>query len=171
MSSLPKTGVVAKFEGEYSFLSNFYTGVFDWRGVSYVTAEHAFQAAKCYHMIDATITDMNQYVDEVRDSVNPAKAKYAGRSVRIDLDSWHAQRVNYMREIVHAKFSGVQGLAGQLVNTGAMLLVEGNDWNDTWWGRCKNAEGRWVGLNTLGTILMEERGYWLYSNFEDKRDD
>ena len=61
-----------------------------------------------------------------------------------------------MREIVHAKFSGVPEYAGKLINTGAMMLVEGNDWNDTFWGRCNGK-----GLNTLGVILMEERGLWL----------
>lgn len=157
------TGVVKEFTGEYAFLSNFYTGVFVWRGDSYVTAEHAFQAAKAYHMVDATITDMRNYIDLVRDSAKPVKAKRAGRSVKIDVAEWNRRRVFYMREIVHAKFSQVNGLAGKLINTGAMLLVEGNDWGDTFWGRCNG-----VGLNTLGTILMEERGYWLYSDFQGK---
>lgn len=157
------TGVVKEFTGEYAFLSNFHTGIFVWRGDSYVTAEHAFQAAKAYHMVDATITDMRKYVDLVRDSPKPVKAKYAGRSVKINVDEWNQRRVFYMREIVHAKFSQVPGLAGKLINTGAMLLVEGNDWGDKFWGRCNG-----VGFNTLGTILMEERGYWLYSDFSDK---
>jgi len=159
-----KTGVVAKFEGEYAFLSNFYESEFPWRQYSFRTAEHAFQAAKGYH-IDGYIDDMAKYFNTVIAAPTPAKAKYAGRSVTIDLAGWEQMKVQYMREIIHAKFSNVPDLAGQLLNTGAMLLVEGNDWGDTFWGR---SGGK--GFNTLGAILMEERGYWLHSNFEDKKE-
>lgn len=165
-----KTGVVPKFEGEFFFLSNFYEGTFKWRGREYPSAEHAFQAAKVFAMKDPTIVQMQEYMDKVIEAPTPAKAKYAGRSVKIDTAEWDSQKVEYMRGIVHAKFSQVSGLAGQLINTGAMLLVEGNDWNDAFWGRCLK-DGKMVGLNTLGTILMEERGYWLYSDFKDKDDE
>lgn len=155
MTNQLKTGVVKEFTGEYFFLSNFCEGQFEWRNMTFRTAEHAFQAAKGYHIPEPRINDMRDYMDKVIDSPTPAKAKYAGRSVTIDIKSWDDQKVWYMREIVHAKFTQVQGIAGQLVNTGAMMLVEGNDWNDTFWGRCNGK-----GFNTLGVILMEERGIW-----------
>lgn len=164
-----KTGVVPEFKGEHFFLSNFYTADFSWRGMTFKSGEHAFQAAKAYAMKEPKIGDMRSYMDRVADCPTPAKAKYAGRSVKIDLQQWEEIKVQYMREIIHSKFSTVPGLAGQLISTGAMLLVEGNDWGDTFWGRSRNNDGKIVGLNTLGTILMEERGYWLYSNFEDKK--
>lgn len=164
-----KTGVVSSFTGEYFWLSNFYEAEFTWRSVAYRSGEHAFQAAKAYAMAEPRIHDMQDHIEKVRDAPTPAKAKYYGRSVKIDLEQWETMKVQYMREIVHAKFSQVKGLAGQLISTGAMLLVEGNDWQDGFWGRYRNDQGKIVGLNTLGTILMEERGYWLYSNFEDKK--
>lgn len=169
MRSAIKTGVVPEFKGEFFFLSNFYAAPFIWRNVEWETAEHAFQAAKGIHMDDAV--EGNTYMNKVKQAPSPTQAKRLGRSVKIDLDTWEASKVMYMREIVHAKFSLVSGLAGQLINTGAMLLVEGNDWGDTFWGRSRNSEGKIVGLNTLGTLLMEERGYWLYSNFSDKKRD
>lgn len=159
-----KTGVVSSFRGEHFFLSNFYTAAFTWRGESYASAEQAFQGAKVYHMVDADINDMRKYINLVKDSIKPEKARQAGRTIKIDTESWDAQKVTYMREIVHAKFMQCKGLAGQLINTGAMMLVEGNDWGDTFWGRCKNSEGKIVGLNTLGVILMEERGWWSRSD-------
>ena len=162
------TGVVPKFEGEYAFLSNFYVADFTWRNNVFASGEHAFQAAKAYHIADSYIGDMAGYFDSVVNAPTPAKAKYAGRSVKIDVKSWDAQKVAYMREIVHAKFADVPGLAGKLINTGAMMLVEGNDWGDSFWGRCK-VDGKMIGFNTLGTILMEERGYWRYSDFGDKK--
>ena len=166
---MKRTGVIARFEGEYAFLSNFFEAEFPWRGMTFPTAEHAFQAAKGYHIPDSYIHDITGYMDKVIAAPTPGKAKYAGRSVKIDVASWDAQKVTYMREIIHNKFFHVPGLGGQLINTGAMLLVEGNDWGDGMWGRYRNEQGQMVGLNTLGTILMEERGYWLHSNFEDRK--
>lgn len=156
-----KTGVVPRFDGEHFFLSNFYEAPFTWRNAEYKSGEHAFQAAKGLAMLDAKIDEMRTYQDKVIAAPTPGKAKYLGRSVRLDVEQWERVKVQYMREIVHAKFYQVPGLAGQLVNTGAMLLVEGNDWNDSFWGRCLK-DGKMVGLNTLGTILMETRGYWLH---------
>jgi hypothetical protein len=164
-----KTGVIAKFEGEYSFLSNFHQSEFVWRGQAFQSGEHAFQYAKGYHIPDSYLKDMTDYFDSVIAAPTPAKAKYLGRAVNIDVKSWDAQRITYMREIIHEKFYQCQ-LAGPLINTGACLLVEGNDWGDKFWGRCLDkTTGKMVGLNTLGTILMEERGYWLHSNFEDRK--
>lgn len=154
-----KTGVVTEFKGEYAFLSNFYMADFAWRNEIYPSAEHAFSAAKGWYMLDFQPAKVAQYDINVRNAPTPGAAKGLGRRLRIDVDAWDAAKVQVMREIVHAKFKEVPGLAGQLINTGAMLLVEGNDWNDTFWGRCGGK-----GFNTLGAILMEERGYWLRGN-------
>ena len=165
-----KTGVVPRFDGEYFFLSNFYESEFEWRGRTFTTGEHAFQAAKVWCWKDGLKIDrLEEEFEKIRTAPTPAKAKYFGRSVKLDVEEWDNRKVGYMREIVHARFANIRGLAGQLINTGAMLLVEGNDWGDDFWGRCLK-DGKMVGLNTLGTILMEERGYWLYSDFKDKND-
>lgn len=166
MTDSIKTGVVPRFDGEFFFLSNFYEAPFAWRGNEFRTAEHAFQWAKALHTVDERLGDFAHYAIDVQNAPTPAKAKCLGRSIRINVADWDAQKVQYMREIVHAKFYQVPGLAGQLVNTGAMLLVEGNDWNDKFWGRCYE-NGKWVGLNTLGTILIEERGYWLHGHIQE----
>lgn len=165
-----KTGVVPRFEGEYFFLSNFYESPFEWRSHQFPTAEHAFQASKAYAMSDARLPDMTSYMNSVVLAETPKRAKHLGRIVPLDVKEWERIKVQYMREIVHAKFAQCQGLAGQLINTGAMMLVEGNTWGDKFWGRCLDKDtGKMVGLNTLGAILMEERGYWLHSDFGDKK--
>ena len=62
---------------------------------------------------------------------------------------------------VRGEIVGITKDGGTLINTGCTMLVEGNDWGDKFWGRCLDkTTGRWVGLNTLGVILMEERGIW-----------
>jgi ribA/ribD-fused uncharacterized protein len=149
-----KVGVIPEFKGEYLWLSNFDTAPFEWRMRYYASGEHAFQAAKGICAVSREEAD--RHGEAIKSATSPAKAKYAGRSVKINLDEWEKNKVQWMREIIHAKFSGVPGYAGKLINTGACMLVEGNDWNDTFWGRCNGK-----GFNTLGVILMEERGYWL----------
>lgn len=146
---------IKEFRGEYFFLSNFYRAPFEWRGDQWPTVEHAFQAAKALH--DPA------YIRTILFEPDPGMVKQMGRKVQIDVSHWDAHKVSYMREIVHAKFSTVQGLAGKLINTGAAMLVEGNTWHDYFWGRC---EGR--GKNVLGAILMEERGYWLWMDRTQK---
>jgi len=152
---------IAAFRDEYAFLSNFDTAPFVWRGIEFKGGEYAFNWAKCYHLTQG-LDKVMDYRDSILRAPTPSKAKYLGRSVPLDTVSWDAHRVNYMREIVHAKFGYVKDYAGKLINTGAAPLVEGNDWGDTFWGKCRGSDGIVRGLNMLGTILMEERGYWLW---------
>lgn len=159
-------GVIPEFRGKYYFLSNYHTSRFTWRGIEFLSAEQAFAYAKTFY---AKGEAEAQYQRRILMATTPGDAKKLGRQCPIRVDEWDAQKVQYMREIVHAKFSTSEdNLVGPLINTGAMMLVEGNDWGDDFWGRCKNSQGQMVGFNTLGVILMEERGYWRYSNFEDK---
>lgn len=151
--------VVPKFDGDYFFLSNFYEAptIFFMNGEEVVmpTGEHAFQAAKCHAMIDSS--QKEEYVQRVASAATPAKAKYAGRSVEINIDKWDDIKVECMREVVWQKFYQHVDLRGQLVMTYDAMLVEGNTWGDKFWGR---VDGK--GYNKLGVILMEVRGYWLW---------
>lgn len=151
--------VIPKFENEYFFLSNFYEAptafVLADDLLVMPTGEHAFQAAKCHAMLDKSAK--LEYVRSVAEEPTPAKAKYAGRSVKIDVDRWDAVKVECMREIVFQKFLQNPELRVQLLKTGDAMLVEGNTWGDKFWGR---VDGK--GYNKLGVILMEVRGYWLW---------
>lgn len=153
-------GVVPEFRGEHYFLSNYCYTPFVWRNVEFPTAEHAFAYAKTFFSTDADAGESIR--KKILATAEPGPAKKLGRYARIDVEEWDKRKVWYMREIVHAKFSTGEGnLVGRLINTGAKMLVEGNDWNDSFWGRCKDKDGTMVGFNTLGVILMEERGRWL----------
>jgi len=160
-------GVIPEFRGEYYFLSNYSTALFQWRGVVFNSGEQAFAYAKTFFAKDSDLEA--QYQRRILAASAPGDAKKLGRQCPIHVDEWDENKVRLMREIVHAKFStSTTNLVGPLLNTGSKMLVEGNDWGDSFWGRCKNAEGQMVGFNTLGVILMEERGYWRYSDFRDK---
>lgn len=153
--------VIPKFDGDHFFLSNFYEAptVFALADdlVEMRTGEHAFQAAKCHAMID--ISKKLEYVREMANAPTPSKAKYLGRSVKMDLDKWESVKVECMREVVYQKFLQHPKLRSQLMATNDAMLVEGNTWGDTYWGR---SEGK--GYNKLGVILMEVRGYWLWQS-------
>lgn len=156
------TNVIARFEKEYGFLSNFWLSpiTMDWLGgdpLRFPSGEHAFQAAKALAMpLRRSAKDL--YLRGVQKAETPSNAKYLGRSVKVDIDSWNSMRVDCMRKVVWEKFYSDLDLREQLLATGHALLVEGNTWGDTFWGRC---EGK--GSNILGSILMEVRGFWLWT--------
>lgn len=146
---------IDRFVGEYAWLSNFYPspltleilGTADW----YPTVEHAFQAAKCIHFIDA---------NAIRAATSPGQAKAMGRRVQLRSD-WEQVKVGIMREIVAAKFASGSELAKRLQATGDRPLIEGNHWGDRFWGCTRPTSNlhsnEWVGLNWLGELLMRQR--------------
>lgn len=151
------TGVILEFRGENLFLSNLYTAPMVWRGYEFNSAEQAFAYAKTFFTSSEGVG--NHHRDLIMKSKTSSEAKSLGHKTPINADEWDKHKVMYMREIVHAKFLTVDGLAGRLMNTGAKMLIEGNDHGDKFWGRVHEG-GRWRGLNVLGVILMEERGFW-----------
>src|SRR5690348_9381030 len=62
---------IAEFQGEYRFLSNFWPAEVAYEGITYPTAEHAYQAAKTM--------DVNER-KRIAALPTPAEAKAAGRA-------------------------------------------------------------------------------------------
>lgn len=140
------------FQGRYRFLSNFAPTVMtipidrkDWsKGVIEVTnAEAAFHAYKCEGDAEA----MQKF-----EGIPANEAKRKGRHVKMDVAAWDAKRLDVMRFVVHEKFRQNPTLKGMLIKTGSAKLIEGNTWNDTFWGVCGG-----IGKNNLGKILMKTR--------------
>ncbi len=134
-------GIISKFDNEYSFLSNFYPCEITFDNDVYPSVEHAFQAAK---------TNDKQDREKIRNAETPGKAKRLGRKVRL-IDSWNEIRLPTMELLIDQKFNN-DVLKQKLIDTSDAILVEGNDWNDTFWGMC---DGH--GENWLGKILMKKR--------------
>jgi ribA/ribD-fused uncharacterized protein len=134
--------MIDSFRGEYAWLSNFHVCPVTHRGFAYRSAEHAYQAAKAQTERDRAY---------VADAPTAAKAKARGREIGTP-ENWNDVKLAIMREIVYAKFCQNAVLAVQLARTADTELVEGNAWNDTYWGVCNG-----VGENHLGKILMELR--------------
>ena len=133
--------MINSFRGEYAFLSNMYEAPIILGGVNYTCAEAAFQAVK--------LKDKPQRT-QFQNISGPA-AKALGRRVHLRED-WNEIRVDVMRWIIHEKFKQNPSLLKKLLSTNNIELIEGNTWNDRFWGVCNGS-----GQNWLGKILMEER--------------
>lgn len=132
---------ITSFSGQYCFLSNFFPSGVSLDGVVYPTVEHAFQAAKSSDSLYRTAILANS---------SPGQAKSLGRRVTLRPD-WESVKIPIMADLVWLKFR-LPHLRTRLLATGDRQLVEGNDWNDTFWGVCNG-----VGRNELGKILMHTR--------------
>lgn len=65
---------------------------------------------------------------------------------------WEEAKVGIMEELVRLKFTAHADLRARLLATGDAELIEGNNWNDRFWGVCRGQ-----GQNQLGLILMKVR--------------
>lgn len=134
--------MIDKFDGEYEFLSNFYQHPVFYDGQVWASNEHAFQAAKTDDLIEKL---------RIKSALTPGQAKRLGRIAPLKAN-WELIKVKVMYDICFKKFSQSEELKKKLLDTGDQELIEGNYWNDTFWGVC---EGK--GQNHLGKILMQIR--------------
>lgn len=132
---------IALFDGEYAFLSNFYSSPITISGINFPTVEHAFQALKT---IDA------EERKKIAVAATPGQAKRLGRKVQLRQD-WEEVKENVMYICLKAKFD-IPELREKLLATGESELIEGNWWGDTYWGVCNG-----IGQNRLGQLLMRLR--------------
>lgn len=133
---------IESFNGPHRFLSNFYPSPLAYTTIVYPTVEHAFQAMK-------TLNHTERQAIAQADS--PGYAKRLGRGVSLRPD-WEQIKDEVMYRLVLKKFTDHGDLRGKLFLTMQDQLVEGNTWNDTYWGVC-NGHGR----NQLGITLMRVR--------------
>ena len=134
--------MINRFIDEYEFLSNFYPSpIYDDTGKEYPTVEHYFQAMKTFNP---------QKRELIRLAESPGKAKRIGRLVQLRED-WENRKLDIMEKALIQKFQ-IPKLREKLLATGNEELIEGNFWNDTYWGICKGE-----GENHLGKLLMNIR--------------
>lgn len=133
---------INSFTGENRFLSNFYmcninVGPYG----QWPSAEHFYQAMK---------TKDKAIREKFRQLPNALEAKKLGKKIKIR-DDWNKIKLDVMRYVLKYKFQ-IPLLKQKLLSTGNHTIIEGNWWNDTFWGVCNNQ-----GQNHLGKLLMELR--------------
>lgn len=133
--------MINSFEGKYAFLSNFYEHPISDGSLTFPTNEHYFQAMKTLDLTERAA---------IAQADTPGRAKRMGRSVKLRSD-WEEVKLSIMEIALRQKFADPE-LAAKLKATGNEELVEGNWWNDTYWGVCNG-----VGENHLGKLLMKIR--------------
>lgn len=139
--------IINQFKNKYGFLSNFAALPFGvlYEGILFPTSEHAYQAAKTTDM------DLRRRIAAID---TPGKAKRFGQTIH-PRDEWDDEmfRCLQMYRILQEKFSDPD-LRKQLLETGDAELIEGNYWNDMFWGVCLKTK---QGKNHLGRLLMKLR--------------
>lgn len=133
---------ITSFHGEYRFLSNFWPAPVLMDGDMYPTVEHAYVAAK---------TTDRAVREAIRITEKPGDVKRFGRALVLRED-WEDVKLPIMNDLVWLKFLNNVDVKAKLLATGDAELIEGNTWNDTFWGMCKGQ-----GENHLGRILMNVR--------------
>ena len=140
---------IDSFRGKYFWLSNYFLSPVEFEKKWYPSVEHAYQAAKT---IDKNIRKKIQ-----RMTAN--EARLFGQTIPL-IDNWNFIRIPIMFSLCKQKFMKHKDLQIKLKETENAELIEGNDYNDIFWGICNG-----IGENHLGKVLMQVRDdfalyYW-----------
>lgn len=146
------------FRGRLWFCSNFapcpngvtISNTADGSVITYPTAEHAYVAGKT---VDIGVREIVSRI------ATPAQAKRYGRTIALRR-GWARIRDEVMRVVLMAKFDQNPTLLDQLIATGDEMLIEENNWHDTYWGTCTCQRHGGRGHNKLGVFLMEVREHF-----------
>lgn len=149
--------MIQKFEGRYGFLSNFYPCEITHQGIVYPSVEHYYVAMKCngpqlMNGFQYTPIDFREMVANIP---HPGTVKKLGRKISVRKD-WNEKKLEFMNWAIREKFKD-ERLADMLIETGDVLIYEGNYWHDTFWGVCSCDKCADKGHNHLGKILMKVR--------------
>ena len=134
---------IIEFRGETRWLSNFAEAKVEWGGKWFSTTEHAYQAAK---------TSIPEEIEHIQQASTPGKARRRGQKVTLRSD-WDNIKLTVMRVLLQQKFR-IPEYRDLLLATGGHHLMEGNTWNDTFWGVSLDSG---MGRNHLGRLLMDIR--------------
>lgn len=135
---------ITEFQGDYRWLSNFSLACVSMDGEVYLSVEHAYQASKTLSREERAAFRQKE--------VTASKAKFMGRKVTLRPD-WEEKKDFIMRSLLKQKFA-IPHYKQLLLRTTGRKLIEGNYWNDTYWGVNLHTG---VGKNKLGIMIMDIR--------------
>ena len=135
--------VINQFKDEHAFLGNRFPCRVVWQGLTYGSAEAAFQASKCAEVSERQVfasCSINKAIEKGKE-----QTPYPG---------WEEARLDIMEDILTAKFEQNPDLMRMLAETGNRILINGNNKQETFWGVDLYS---WMGENNLGKIIMKIR--------------
>ena len=144
--------MIEKFEGRWRFLSNFYPVEIEHQGIRYPSVEHYYVSMKCNNeqMLQGRHYTIGDFREMIARIPSPGIVKKIGQQMQVRKD-WNEKKLDFMNWAVREKFKN-EDLKELLISTEDMTLIEGNSWQDFFWGVC-NGKGE----NHLGKILMKVR--------------
>ncbi len=147
-------GAITSFRGSYRFLSNFYghkpehikfTVVVD--GVEFHTSEHGFMASK------TTDLETRRLIQAMPGAMQAKMYWHDESKQHLLREDWDEIRLSTMLDMLRQKFAHPK-LQQMLLDTGNVILIEGNNWGDTFFGV---DEETGEGESWLGRLLMMVR--------------
>ena len=161
---------ILKFRQEFCYLSNFYVlkNKIHYLCYDYISVEAGYMAQKCDDVA------WKQYCSTISPSWNSnaqSEMKKAAYKVKLAKD-FSDKRLKIMLDLLRLKFRNNPELANKLVATYPRMIMEGNTWNDRYWGATipkqdlsdnveleklykKFPQYFYVGQNYLGRLLMK----------------
>lgn len=132
--------MIKEFRNEYAWLSNFTPVKIIIQGIEFNSVEHAYMSRK---------SDDEGWVEFCANTKSAAEVKKASHKIKLK-EGWNKIKFDIMYQYLEQKFNQ-EPFKTKLIETGNTHIMEGNWWNDTYWGVClkKNA-----GENTLGKLIM-----------------
>lgn len=127
------------------FLSNYFPAQVQLWGMTFPSAESAYQAAK--------FAQQPQLMAQFTRFNGEAAKKAAHQFKRNQRPDWYAVKEAVMLDVLRAKFQQNPELRNLLLATGDVYLVNHTK-HDAYWGDAGNGKGK----NRLGYLLMQVRG-------------
>ena len=140
--------IIDSFKGDYRFLSNFYLAQITYKGRTFKSTEHFYQACK-------TLDKKEQA--RILAAKTPGDARKIGNdpSQTTVREGWDEIKYRVMWIALNLKFTQNNGLRQKLLDTGDAYLIEQNYWHDCDFGSCTcQACSNRVKKNALGKLLM-----------------
>jgi ribA/ribD-fused uncharacterized protein len=137
--------VINNFRGYHAWLSNMYNCDIEFMNHKFKSVENAYMFAKN--------PNNEEWLNKCL-SMSPGDVKKASKLISIRED-WDSVKLSIMYELLKQKFTQ-EPFRTNLIETRNENIVEGNRWNDTFWGvDIKNTPN--VGENWLGRLIMDIR--------------
>lgn len=159
---------ILKFRQEFSYLSNFNVlkNKIHYLGYNYISVEAGYMAQKCDDIA------WKKYCSTISPHGN-AQGEMKKAAYKVDLvKDFRDKQLKIMLDLLRLKFRNNPELANKLVATYPRMIMEGNVWNDRYWGATipkqdlsdnveleklykKFPQYFYVGQNYLGRLLMK----------------